>query len=104
MIYSIHCIQKTEELKDLSAVKELRQVVDKAIEDFKTQHPDTAADIKNYAEKANKGTEEIINKIKTLADSKEAENIKNLSQKLAESAKDAVEKFTKTIVDDLKTQ
>lgn len=85
-------------------MKELRQVVDKAIEDFKAQHPDTASDIKNYAEKANKGTEEIINKIKMLSDSKEAENIKNLSQKLAESAKDAVEKFAKTLVDDVKAK
>lgn len=84
-------------MKNLSVVKELRETVENRVEEFKGEHPQTAADIEQYIGKAKQDVEDIITKIKTLSESKEAENIKNLSQKLVDTAKDAFKDLAETI-------
>uniref|UniRef100_A0A1A9UUW8 Apolipophorin-III n=1 Tax=Glossina austeni TaxID=7395 RepID=A0A1A9UUW8_GLOAU len=96
-VWADHIKKDTEDLKNLSVVKELRETVENRVEEFKGEHPQTAADIEQYIGKAKQDVEDIITKIKTLSESKEAENIKNLSQKLVDTAKDAFKDLAETI-------
>uniref|UniRef100_A0A1A9X031 Apolipophorin-III n=1 Tax=Glossina brevipalpis TaxID=37001 RepID=A0A1A9X031_9MUSC len=96
-VWADHIKKDTEDLKNLSVVKELRETVEKRVEEFKGEHPETAADIEQYIGKAKQDVDAIITKIKTLSESKEAENIKSLSHKLVDTAKDAFKDLTETI-------
>ncbi|KAL9879055.1 uncharacterized protein ACN427_011099 [Glossina fuscipes fuscipes] len=96
-VWADHIKKDTEELKNLSVVKELRETVENRVEEFKGEHPQTAADIEQYIGKAKQDVEDIISKIKALSESKEAENIKNVSQKLVDTAKDAFKDLAESI-------
>ena len=84
--WAVDVKKQTEGLKDSDLVKNLRETVDKQVEAWKAKNPETAEDFKKYLETANEGAAKIMNKFKELSESKEAQDIKALGSKLAESA------------------